>query len=43
VNATWFREIAITPKDATWELIKTWAPGASLERYIVSANITARK
>lgn len=43
MQAAGLREIAIRPKDASRELIKTWAPGASLERYIVSANITARK
>jgi SAM-dependent methyltransferase len=36
-------DVRVEPKDASRELIKTWAPGASLERYIVSANITARK
>lgn len=43
MKAAGLRDIAIKPKDASRELIKTWAPGASLERYIVSANITARK
>ncbi|MBO0738799.1 MAG: arsenite methyltransferase [Alphaproteobacteria bacterium] len=38
-----FVDVRITPKPESRELIKTWAPGSSLEKHIVSAMIEARK
>jgi hypothetical protein len=38
-----FTDIAITPKDESRELIRSWAPGRALEDVIVSASIQARK
>ncbi len=38
-----FRDIRITPKDDSREFIKDWAPGSSIEDYVVSAYIQAVK
>ncbi|TCJ01092.1 arsenite methyltransferase [Cytobacillus praedii] len=38
-----FKNISITPKDESKELIKEWAPEHNVEKYIVSAIITAVK
>lgn len=42
VNAG-FHEIEITPKDESREFIKDWAPGSSVEDYVVSAHIKGIK
>ena len=38
-----FSEINITPKDASKDFIKDWAPGRGVEDYVMSANIEAVK
>jgi ubiquinone/menaquinone biosynthesis C-methylase UbiE len=38
-----FTEISIEPKDESKSFIKDWVPGASVEQYIVSAVIKAKK
>lgn len=38
-----FRDIAVTPKPESRELIATWAPGRGIEDCVVSATIEARK
>lgn len=38
-----FTQIAITPKEASREFIREWAPGSQAEDYVVSANIEAVK
>ncbi|EGV52386.1 hypothetical protein [Candidatus Endoriftia persephone] len=36
-------EIGIEPKDSSRAFIKDWAPGRSVEEYVVSASIEAIK
>lgn len=43
LQAAGFTDIAIEPKDASREFIRTWAPGRGIEDYVVSATIEARK
>lgn len=38
-----FVNISIAPKDESREFIREWAPGKSVEDYLVSASITAEK
>jgi SAM-dependent methyltransferase len=38
-----FEKVNIEPKDESKEFIKDWAPGRSIEDYVVSANIEAVK
>ncbi len=38
-----FQQVTITPKEASSELIAGWFPGTSVEDYVVSATIEARK
>ncbi len=38
-----FKEIRITAKEESRELIRAWAPGRRIEEYVVSANIQAVK
>ncbi|MDP2897823.1 MAG: arsenite methyltransferase [bacterium] len=38
-----FTSIRVTPKDESRELIREWAPGRSIEDFIVSANVEAVK
>ncbi len=38
-----FKNISITPKDESREFIKDWAPGTSIEDYVISAYIQASK
>ncbi len=38
-----FARISITPKDASREFIRDWAPGSKIEAFVVSANIEAVK
>ena len=38
-----FQEIGIAPKDESREFIKDWAPGSSVENFVVSAHITGSK
>lgn len=38
-----FRQIKIEPKDNSKRFIKDWAPGSTLEDFVLSANIMARK
>jgi SAM-dependent methyltransferase len=38
-----FVDVRVTPKPASRELVKTWAPGRNLENHIVSAMVEARK
>jgi SAM-dependent methyltransferase len=47
-NETWlaeagFVDIRVTPKAESRELISTWAPGSSIEEFVVSAIVEARK
>jgi SAM-dependent methyltransferase len=41
LHAAGFKQISITPKDASREFIRGWAPGRSIEDYVASANIEA--
>ncbi len=43
LHAAGFEKISITPKDASREFIRDWAPGRRIEDYVVSANIEAVK
>ena len=38
-----FTDIKISPKDASKEFIKDWAPGRGVEYYVLSASIEAVK
>ena len=38
-----FADIRVTPKAESRELISTWAPGSSIEDFVVSAIVEARK
>ena len=38
-----FDEVRITPRDASREFIRDWAPGRGVENYVVSAHIEAVK
>lgn len=38
-----FERISITPKDASHEFIRDWAPGRKIEDFVISANIEAVK
>jgi arsenite methyltransferase len=38
-----FEDIGIVPKDESREFIRQWEPETSLEDYVVSAAITAKK
>lgn len=43
LHAAGFEQIGISPKDASREFIRDWAPGRRIEDYVVSANIEAIK
>ncbi len=43
LHAAGFERISITPKDASREFIRNWAPGRKIEDFVVSANIEAVK
>ncbi|MDP2759453.1 MAG: arsenite methyltransferase [Sideroxyarcus sp.] len=43
MHAAGFERISITPKDASREFIRNWAPGRKIEDFVVSANIEAFK
>lgn len=43
LHAAGFEQVSITPKDASREFIRDWAPGSRIEDYVVSANIEAVK
>jgi SAM-dependent methyltransferase len=43
IRAAGFRDIRIAPKDESREFIRDWAPGRSVEDYLVSATIEAVK
>jgi SAM-dependent methyltransferase len=38
-----FRDVRVTPRPESRELIATWAPGSGIEEHVVSAVIEARK
>lgn len=38
-----FKEIRITPKENSRDIVKPWAPSIKIEDYLVSANIEAQK
>jgi len=38
-----FVQVVIEPHETSRSFIREWAPGRSIEDYIVSASITARK
>ena len=38
-----FVEVRVTPRPESRDMISTWAPGRSIEDYVVSANIEGRK
>jgi ubiquinone/menaquinone biosynthesis C-methylase UbiE len=43
LHAVGFERIRVTPKDASREFIRDWAPGTAVTDYVVSANIEALK
>lgn len=43
LHAAGFEHISITPKDASREFIRDWAPESKIEDFVVSANIEAIK
>jgi SAM-dependent methyltransferase len=43
LTAAGFVRVRVTPKPESRELIKIWAPGSSVEKYIVSAIVEANK
>jgi SAM-dependent methyltransferase len=43
LRAAGFERVSITPKDASREFIRDWAPGRRIEDFVVSANIEAVK
>lgn len=43
MHAAGFERISISPKDASREFIRDWAPGRKIEDFVVSANIEAIK
>lgn len=43
LHAAGFVQISITPKDASRDFIRDWAPGSKIEELVVSANIEAVK
>jgi SAM-dependent methyltransferase len=43
IRAAGFRDVRISPKDESRELIRDWAPGRGVEDYVVSAAIEAVK
>lgn len=43
MHAAGFERISITPKDASREFIRNWAPGRKIEDFVVSANIEGVK
>ena len=43
LNKAGFENVRIAPKDETRQLIRDWAPGRSMEDYVVSATIEAIK
>lgn len=43
LHAAGFERISITPKDASRDFIRDWAPGRKIEEFVVSANIEAIK
>jgi arsenite methyltransferase len=43
LSETGFAEVTIEPKDESRAVIRDWQPGASLDDYVISANIQARK
>ena len=43
LNEAGFRDVRVTPKPESRELIATWAPGRGIENYVVSATVEARK
>jgi SAM-dependent methyltransferase len=43
LHAAGFEQIRVTPRDASREFIRDWAPGTAVTDYVVSANIEALK
>jgi SAM-dependent methyltransferase len=43
LHAAGFKQISITPKDASRKFIRDWAPGRRIEDFVVSASIEAVK
>jgi hypothetical protein len=38
-----FLDVSVVMKPESAEFIKDWLPGSEAEKYVVSANVTARK